>query len=232
VATFSVPHGVAAIVNAVGGVPNATTPCPNGEVYWNDTVVLVTWDDWGGFYDHVLPWNCLANGVCSGYSNGTGSKYVYGFRVPLLVISAYNNHTTNGQQGFTGYISGACQSPGNCQNEKPPYVHDFGSILNFTEWALGKNGVPLSFAGAAGKGISPSYAYADYLAPDGHFSYPPSTYSLSDFFDFTQNPTTFTPIALPLLLQGYDAEWFENYGTNPGDPAPQDPDQDAVEPPQ
>jgi hypothetical protein len=57
-------------------------------------------------------------------------------------------------------------------------------------------------------------------------------YSLSDFFNFNQTPTTFTPIPLPLLLQGFDAEWFENYGTHPGDPAPQDPDQDAIEPPQ
>jgi phospholipase C len=232
---FLGPAWVAAIVNAVGGVPNATTPCPNGEVYWNDTVVLVTWDDWGGFYDHVLPWNCLANGVCNGYSNGTGSKYVYGFRVPLLVVSAYNNHTTNGQQGFTGYISGAL--PG--QGEVAPYVHDFGSILNFTEWALGQNQQPLHFPGQpAFSGISPSYAYADVLAPDAPLSCGqqcPKPYSLADFFvDFSKNPqpTPFTPIALPLLLQGYDAEWFENYGTNPGDPGPQDPDQDAIEPPQ
>jgi phospholipase C len=23
--------------------------------YWNSTAIIVTWDDWGGFYDHVKP---------------------------------------------------------------------------------------------------------------------------------------------------------------------------------
>jgi hypothetical protein len=35
------PDWVAAIVNAIGNNP----PCPNGEVYWHDTVIFVTWDD-------------------------------------------------------------------------------------------------------------------------------------------------------------------------------------------
>ena len=62
-----------------------------------------------------------------------------------------------------GYISGALPTPGETQ----PYIHDFGSILNFIEWALGQNRVPLSFQGYPGLGISPTYPYADYLAPDG-----------------------------------------------------------------
>jgi phospholipase C len=65
------PSWVAAIVNAVGGytkggqkLPNQCTDTINGKQvpYWQDTVVLITWDDWGGFYDDVLPWNCLTNG--------------------------------------------------------------------------------------------------------------------------------------------------------------------------
>jgi hypothetical protein len=88
-----------------------------------------------------------------------------------------------------------------------PYVHDFGSILNFTEWALGKNQQPLHFQGQPiNSGISPSYAYADFLAPDTYTSnnciQSVCPYSLSDFFNFNQTPTTFTPIPLPLLLQG------------------------------
>jgi phospholipase C len=42
---------------------------------WNETAVFITWDDWGGFYDHVPP-----NRVDS---------FGFGFRVPLLVISPY-----------------------------------------------------------------------------------------------------------------------------------------------
>lgn len=42
---------------------------------WNSTAIFLTWDDWGGFYDHVPPPVADANG--------------YGFRVPGLVISPY-----------------------------------------------------------------------------------------------------------------------------------------------
>jgi phospholipase C len=56
-------------VNAVGGSP-----------YWKNTAILVTWDDWGGWYDHVAPPSPI--GRPFGY-------YELGFRVPLLVISPY-----------------------------------------------------------------------------------------------------------------------------------------------
>ncbi len=42
---------------------------------WNNTAILLAWDDWGGFYDHVIPPKVDGNG--------------YGFRVPALVISPY-----------------------------------------------------------------------------------------------------------------------------------------------
>ena len=42
---------------------------------WSSTVIIITWDDYGGFYDHVAPSKVDALG--------------YGFRVPLLVISPY-----------------------------------------------------------------------------------------------------------------------------------------------
>jgi phospholipase C len=55
---------VTQLVNAVMSGPD-----------WNSTAIFVTWDDWGGFYDHVVP-----PGV-----DGSG----YGLRVPGLVISPY-----------------------------------------------------------------------------------------------------------------------------------------------
>jgi phospholipase C len=42
---------------------------------WNSTAIFVSWDDWGGFYDHVVPPSVDVNG--------------YGLRVPGLVISPY-----------------------------------------------------------------------------------------------------------------------------------------------
>jgi phospholipase C len=43
---------------------------------WNDCAIIVTWDDFGGFYDHVAPPNV--------------DKYGYGPRVPALVISPWS----------------------------------------------------------------------------------------------------------------------------------------------
>ena len=42
---------------------------------WDTTAIFLTWDDWGGFYDHVVP----------PYVDELG----YGIRVPALVISPY-----------------------------------------------------------------------------------------------------------------------------------------------
>jgi phospholipase C len=42
---------------------------------WDSTVILLSWDDWGGFYDNVVPPHVDQNG--------------YGLRVPGLVISPY-----------------------------------------------------------------------------------------------------------------------------------------------
>jgi hypothetical protein len=210
---------VSAIVNAVGGYDNSGNQLATHCGYWGNTVILIVWDDWGGWYDHVLPWRCSAALGCLGYDNGTGGvggEYVYGFRVPFLVVSAYAKQ---------GYISGKLPSPGEAQ----PYVHDFGSILNFVEYAFGQGGNPLSFPGFPGKGISPSYAYADYWAPDGpvvcgnNCAHP---YSLAAFFDFTNQRTfnNFTQGLIPTycFLTPTDVRCL---GTTF---KPSDPDDDAV----
>jgi phospholipase C len=42
---------------------------------WSSTAIFLAWDDWGGFYDHVVPPRVDRNG--------------FGLRVPALVISPY-----------------------------------------------------------------------------------------------------------------------------------------------
>lgn len=42
---------------------------------WKDSAIFLAWDDWGGFYDHVVPPVVDENG--------------YGLRVPAMVISPY-----------------------------------------------------------------------------------------------------------------------------------------------
>jgi phospholipase C len=45
---------------------------------WKSTAIFLAWDDWGGFYDHVVPPRVDRNG--------------YGFRVPAMVISPFARH--------------------------------------------------------------------------------------------------------------------------------------------
>src|ERR1700694_1546144 len=47
---------------------------------WSSSAIFLAWDDWGGFYDHVVPPRVDENG--------------YGLRVPGLVISPF------ARQGF------------------------------------------------------------------------------------------------------------------------------------
>ena len=71
------------------------------------TAIIVVWDDWGGFYDHVPPpffdhWGGL------------------GFRVPMLVISPYAREATPSQPGYVSHTQ-----------------YEFGSILKFIEDTFG-----------------------------------------------------------------------------------------------
>lgn len=65
------PSWVASVVNAIGQ-----------SQYWSNTAIFITWDDWGGFYDHVTP--TIYN------------SFELSFRVPLIVVSPYAK---------TGYVS-------------------------------------------------------------------------------------------------------------------------------
>ena len=55
----------------VTGLINAIMQGPD----WSSTAIFLAWDDWGGFFDHVVPPHIDING--------------YGLRVPGLVISPY-----------------------------------------------------------------------------------------------------------------------------------------------
>jgi phospholipase C len=59
---------------------------------WDSSVEVITWDDWGGWYDHVPPPVVDADG--------------YGFRVPALIISPYSRNGTidNTTYDFTSVL--------------------------------------------------------------------------------------------------------------------------------
>jgi phospholipase C len=91
------PGYVAALINFLGTCD--TAPCLQGNL-WRSTVIVVEWDDWGGWYDHVTPpapaWNLT-------------DPYEYGFRTPVIVLSAYAqlgtvDHTVRGRECVNALI--------------------------------------------------------------------------------------------------------------------------------
>jgi phospholipase C len=61
------PDSIKAGMGWVTSLVNAVMSGPD----WNSTAIFLTWDEWGGFYDHITP------------PNG------YGIRVPGLIVSPY-----------------------------------------------------------------------------------------------------------------------------------------------
>ena len=100
-------------MNAIGN--SGRTDNVNGQplTYWQDTAIFITWDDWGGWYDHVLP-------VFQGRANQ--NDYQLSFRVPLLVVSAYSTRV--------GYIS-------NSQADFGSIVRAIEGIVGVQEGGLG-----------------------------------------------------------------------------------------------
>ncbi len=85
--TWVMPHGGAS--DHAGGGSGACGPAWVTEVvnavgrsqYWKSTAIIVTWDEWGGWFDHILP---------PRYPNSETKAYEgLGYRVPLIVISPY-----------------------------------------------------------------------------------------------------------------------------------------------
>jgi len=83
--------------NYVAGIINSVM----NSQYWKDTVFILTFDEFGGIYDHVSPQptvspdgikplDLMAGDICT-KSTGPTCDFVYtGYRVPLIVISPYS----------------------------------------------------------------------------------------------------------------------------------------------
>ncbi len=138
------PSWVASVVNAIGNSP-----------YWANTAIFITWDDWGGWYDHVPPPQVLVN--CTQW----GCGYVYGFRVPLIVVSPYAK---------AQYISHT--------------QHDFGSILKFIETTFSLPG--LGYADVAADDFSDCF---DFNQTPLQFQTIPSALNAQYFLNDKTPPT-------------------------------------------
>lgn len=85
------PAPISAGQSYVTGLINAIMSGPD----WNSTAIFLSWDDFGGYYDHVAPPAADGNG--------------YGLRVPGIVISPYAkkgfiDHQTLSHDAYTKFI--------------------------------------------------------------------------------------------------------------------------------
>ncbi|TMM07855.1 MAG: phospholipase, partial [Actinobacteria bacterium] len=85
------PALVSAGQTYVTGLVNAIMQGPD----WSSTAIFLSWDDWGGFYDHVVPPSVDQNG--------------YGLRVPGILISPYArsgyiDHQTLSHDAYNKFI--------------------------------------------------------------------------------------------------------------------------------
>lgn len=195
------PSWVADIVDAIGQSGNGgvcdywgNNPNDTATTTIEPTAIFITWDDWGGFYDHVPPPGVnvgkgkAPNFTCTNTQGGNwGCGYTYGFRVPLIVVSEFTQ---------PGTVSGALSSntiPSSYANIPAAWEHDFGSLLNFAEQNFS---LPT---------IAPvGYSYADANTFDTIYN-KQTVVPLWEFFT-ASTPLPFTSIAAP-----YPASYFEGY---------------------
>ena len=65
-----VAHGQQAVASLIAAIMRSPV--------WSSSAIIISWDDWGGWYDHVVPPQVDGDG--------------YGLRVPALIISPYARH--------------------------------------------------------------------------------------------------------------------------------------------
>jgi len=150
------PQWVASIVNAIG---NDTT-CEKTAGYFSDTAIVVLWDDWGGWYDHVKPFEV---NIQPKSPPAWGDGYTYGFRVPMLVVSPYTP---------AGYVSNT--------------IYDFGNVLDFVEQNFGLGFIGpggSTYANYADYASSPRGGLADFFTLTARRSFVPipTTMKPADF---------------------------------------------------
>ena len=118
------PSWVANITNAIGASP-----------FWDSTVIFISWDDWGGWYDHVIPPQVDNMGL--------------GFRVPLIVVSPYAkkgyiSHQVHEFSGFLRYTEEVFGLPN--LGTRDVNADDFADCFDYSQSPASYLAIPVSFS--------------------------------------------------------------------------------------
>jgi phospholipase C len=123
-ATAEGPDWVASITNAIGA-----------SRFWDSTVIFISWDDYGGWYDHVPPPQIDNMGL--------------GFRVPLIIVSPYAkpgyvSHTTHEFGSFLKYTEEVFDLPS--LGTRDAISDDFSDCFDYTQTAKRYIQIPVTFS--------------------------------------------------------------------------------------
>lgn len=139
--TDKMPSQVQLGADYVAGIINAVM----ASAYWKDTVFILTFDEFGGLYDHVSPQpavspdgakpkDLLPGDVCT-ITTGPTCDFVYtGYRVPLIVVSPYTkkhyvSHTVADTTAILRLIETRFHLPALTQRDKAQM--DMTEFFNF-----------------------------------------------------------------------------------------------------
>jgi phospholipase C len=105
------PDWVASIVNSIGK-----------SQFWSSTAIFISWDDWGGWYDHVPPPQIDNMGL--------------GFRVPVIVVSPYArrgyiSHVTHESGSFLHFTETTFALPS--LGTRDSTADNFSDCFDFTQ---------------------------------------------------------------------------------------------------
>ena len=107
---------------------------------WSSTSIFVTWDDWGGWWDHVDPPNVETWNLTTPQPNYQGTQFRYGPRVGCLVLGPYAKR---------GYVSKT--------------LHSHVSLVKFVESLF--NVPPLNKRDASADGMSDCFDFNQKPSP-------------------------------------------------------------------
>jgi phospholipase C len=119
----------------LAGIYQAVTSGPG----WSSSVLIITFDEWGGFYDHVPPSAAPLPEIERQAGNVDGLR---GFRIPTLLVSPFARRA---------HVSST--------------VYDHASVLRLIEWRWGLEPLTVRDAGANNLAEELDFRHPQLAAP-------------------------------------------------------------------
>jgi phospholipase C len=115
---------------------------------WRNTVLVINFDEWGGFFEHVAPGVAPIPPADAAAGNKDGRR---GFRVPCLIVSPWSRRS---------YVASG--------------IYDHTSVLKMIEWRWNLRPLTIRDASARNLALALDFSLADLTAPQ--YQVPPGPF--------------------------------------------------------